>query len=539
MSTATHQIDVEEKVDIRKYLVVLRRRAWWGIIPFTVLAVVFATICFAVPPKYLSHCVINASKDEVLVILKGDATAKPTASSTIIREQMMRYESVMAALAGTDLMHEVETLSEENPEERGKLEDRLYNRVVNNLTLEELGKSKILMRASYLGDTPDHAVTVLQKLVNHFVENALKKERTDARKARDRSLADLTRAKEALDAVERKMVTFRQDHPGVVTEGDSGKQSRLAASVRLLQQIDQQIASSRRKLDRYTEQTQGMPARTIDKIESQENPEVLIYRKRLADLRLTLASVLKRFTPRHPTVKTLTQQVEATEQELARARQVAAEEDRVTLTRNTVREELVGKSLELEATLDALLEMRRDTDLRRRRLLEEVHAGPGLQQQLTKLEREQEAAHAEQTDALTRFRRVNDEFNNTVEGLVSFSVIRPARRPHTKDITHILKLAIVGLVVSVAAAFGAIAGTEFLDQSFTDVEVARDFLRLPSLGVIPYIQTIRDKRNQWIKLAIVFGSIVVTVAVIAGGMYVSQTHNVVWDWIKELCKDLA
>ena len=540
MSTATHHVDVEEKLDIRKYLIVLRRRAWWGIIPFTILLIVFAVICFAVPPKYLSHCVIKASKSEVVRILTGgDTDVEPTASSTIINEQMMRYESVMAALADTDLMNEVETLSQENPEERGELEDRLYNRIVKNLAIEELGQSKILMRVSYLGDTPGHAVTVLRKLVSHFIENALKREREDVRTARDRAFADLTRTKETLDVVESQMVTFHQDHPGITTGEESGKRERLTEAVQLLQQVDQQIASARRKFDRYTEQIQGMPAQTIDQVKSQQNPEVLIYRERLANLRMSLAAALRRFTRLHPSVKALKQEVEATEQELARARRETAEEDEVTLTRNEVRGELVVKSLDLEASLDALTEMRRNVDFRRRRLLEEVRADPGLVQQLTKLRRAQEAARAGQEEALTRFRRVNDEYNNTVEGLVSFSVIRPARRPHTKDIKHILKLAIVGLVASVAAAFGAIAGTEFLDQSFTDVDAARNFLRLPSLGVIPYIQTPRDRRNHWIKLAIVFGSIVVTVTVIVGGMYVTKTNSIVWDWIKELCKDLA
>ena len=539
MSTATHQVGVEEKLDIRKYLVVLRRRAWWGIIPFTVLIIVFTVICFAVPAKYLSHCVIKASKSEVIKILQGKGTAEPTASSTIITEQMMRYESVMAALADTDLMNDVETLSEEFPDQRGKLEDRLYNRIIKNLTLDELGKSKILMRVSYLGDTPDHAVTVLQKLVNHFVENALKRERTDARKARDRALADLTRAKGVLDGVESKLVNFHQDHPGVNSESDAGKRGQYTTVTQLLQQIDSQIASSRRRLDRYTEQVQGMAAQTIAEVKSVQNPEVLVYRKRLADLRVALTSSLKGLTPLHPRVKMLQQEVEATEQELARAQRHAVDEEAVTLAPNKLREELVSKSLDLEASLDALQEMRRNANLRKGRLEEEVRGYPSLQQQLAKLEREQEAAQTEETQALSLFRRVNDEFNNTVEGLVSFSVLRPARRPHTKDIQHIVKLAMVGLVISVAAAFGAIAGTEFLDQSFTDVEAARDFLRLPSLGVIPYIQTQRDKRDRRIKLAIILGSIVVSVAVLAVGMVVTGTHEVVWEWIKELCKDLA
>jgi ferric-dicitrate binding protein FerR (iron transport regulator) len=39
-------------------------------------------------------------------------------------------------------------------------------------------------------------------------------------------------------------------------------------------------------------------------------------------------------------------------------------------------------------------------------------------------------------------------------------------------------------------------GVEYIDQSFTAVDEARDFLRIPSLGVIPTITTRRDRRRR-------------------------------------------
>ena len=47
MSTAVPQ-SVGEKLDLSKYFRVFRRRIWWGIVPFVLLAIVFGVIC---PPS--------------------------------------------------------------------------------------------------------------------------------------------------------------------------------------------------------------------------------------------------------------------------------------------------------------------------------------------------------------------------------------------------------------------------------------------------------------------------------------------------------
>lgn len=536
MSSGTYAPGAEEKIDIRKYVLILKRRMWWGIVPFVVLALVFTVICLAVPPKFLSTCVIKASKDEIRTILEKGGRAQPITSSTIVRTEMLRYGAVMRALADTRLMAEIEAAAQENPEIRAKLEDELFRRIEKNTSLDELGK--IHMRISYLGNRPEQAKIVLEKLVNHFVENALDRERTTARRAREMAMADLTSAKGQLESLDSKFVSFRQDHPGVPVAGGVGQREALAKLTTGVAYLDLQIEAARRKLARYAQQIDGMATQEVDEVKSVQNPEVLVYRRRLADLRTNLAMSLKAFTPLHPTVKTLKQQVQATEQELARA-QLEAQEDEVSLRRNTVRDQLEEKRLELEAMLDYFIESRRHQNLRKEELQEEVRAIPSLQKELTTLLRERAAASDKHETAREKFERAEDEFKSRMEGLVSFSILQPAREPQSKDVRHIIKLAMLGAFVCLAAAFGAIAGTEFLDQSFTDVESVRNFLSLPSLGVIPYIETPRDRRERLVKLAFITGSIVVGVAVIVAAMWFTEAGEVVWEQIKELCKDLA
>ena len=315
-----------------------------------------------VAAPYKSSCIIKVGPSGTENILTDNRPAAPLPDAELVKARMLSYQSVMAALADTDLMNELEQASEEAPDRRGQLEDALYWRVVGNMKVKQLGRH--LIKISYRDDTPDRTVTVLRKIVNRFVESALTTERTDARQARDRAFADIERSKEALEAVQAKLLSFFQEHPGV--SGGSPRKE-LAETLEMLSKIDDGIATVRPMLDRCVEQIEAR----------QKAPDSPEKKKAIA--------------------------------ELSKKRSV------------------------LETKIDALMEMRRGHAARKASLEEEVRAFPVLHQQLARLEREFKAAEEDHDIAFKRARRVNEAFNNTVEGLVSVSVIRPARMPHTKD----------------------------------------------------------------------------------------------------------
>lgn len=527
---------VAEKIDIRKYWLILWRRKWWGLVPFITLLIVFAILYAAVPPKYMASCVVKASRSEVAEIYSsrlGDTNATRT-SIAIVNEEMLRYDRVMAALTGTNLLGDIERRSERDPALRGKLEEELYKRITKHTTIGQMGT--VLISINYLGSTPDESFTVLQRLVNHFVENALAKERDDARRARDMALTEVTQTKDELESLENRLVTFNEDHPGTVGSTEGGSREALNKVDKDIEDLEREVSSRRKKLERYVEQLEDMPQQVVEEVTTTQRPDVVNYRNRLADMRAQLAMALKSYTPVHPTVKMLQAQIEATEEELARVEEQSSENE-VKLTSNMVRQQLEDKKLELEADLDYQTELRRALQLRRTRLQEEVTAMPGLQRELGRLVRERESAGTRYDSALKNFRRIDQDFTIKMEGLVSFSVVSPPRIPQNKDMTGKTKLALMGVFVATAAAVAAIAGTEFLDQSFTDVELARDFLRLPSLGIIPMIETANDKRRRWRKVLTIAG--IVIAALVASAliiMFVPPINRAVghlWQLLKD------
>lgn len=542
MSSGVQAPTVAEKLDLRKYLLIFRRRKWWGIVPFVLLALVFTVLCFAVPPKYLSTCVIKASKSEVAEIYgTGGATRKARTSLAIVKEGMLRYGRVIGALADTDIMRDIARQSEGRPTLGARLQEELFQRIVKHTYIDSMGA--LMIRVAYFGETPGHAHTVLDKLTKHFIENALGKERANARVAMKMAADELTAATTALEGVEGKLETFGEEHPGVSVRGEGSIRAMRVKTANELEKLDQNISAYQSRLDRYREQLETMPEREIKKkIDTTANPEVTVFRTKLAQLKTRLTMSLKTYTPRHPLIKNLRNEITATEEQLARVER-EAEEVEIELKENELRSQIEAKKLELEADLDSKMEFRRKLQLKNTRLEEQVQTLPGLLKELGRLERQKEAAEDGHGTALKRFQRINEEYHTTMEGLVSFSIIDAARTPQTKDIRHILRLALMGLFVAVAAGVGAIAGSEFLDQSFTDVESARAFLRLPSLGVIPLIETRSDKKGRLVRYALVASAgLIVIAAIVLAVLYVDPVAKLaedLWLEIRDLCKNVV
>jgi len=538
MSTAVPQ-SVGEKLDLSKYFRVFRRRIWWGIVPFVLLAIVFGVICLAVPPKYRSSCLIRASRSEVADILTGTRRRART-SQAVVREQMLRYDHVMRALSKTELITEIEKQSENDPDLRARLEDDLYRRVVKHIQIGARGGRFI--RVNYLGDTPKRAFAVLNHLTTDFVEFALAQERDHAGRARNMAQKELQTWWDKRDRLEARIAKFREDHPAVSPEGESGVREIHQDTLRERERLEREISRKERKLERYREQLEHMPTRIVEPTEKMERVEVRVHRERLARLRSHLASELRRKTRKHPDIRNLEEEIEAAQQQLAADEQLGAE-DHIRLIVNAQRQVIEDRMLELDSDLEGDQETKRRLERQVQRHEELVVALPGLQRELAELRRDRADAENRYDRALTEFRRIDKDFNTTMEGLVSFRILDPAREPRRPDVKHKVRLALMGLFIALVAGMGAIAGTEFLDQSFTDIDAARGFLRLPSLGIIPLIETRGDRRRRRLKIIFITLSVILLVAALVLTVWLAKPvrgwAEQLWEWIRYACKNLV
>jgi len=373
--------------------------------------------------KYQSTCIIRCHEVTVGADRPEDAEKPSQATAVRVREEMLRYDRVMMALARTELMAKIRERVEKEPALRGRLEEALYRKIRRDTRITPRGSLYVLV--SYLGSTPNEAHQVLEVLSTSFVENALRRERDTARQARDMVLKELVEAAGKLKSLEGRLAALLHDHPEMKRSARS-MSDELGDVCARLRKLDREIGLKRRKLDRLAERLEPTPKMIVTRV---RDPRKILeadrVREELALLKLHRAICLKTLKPDDPSVEELNTRIKVFEARLAEA----GKPEREIKTPNPLREKLEEERLNLEVEVEALIEKRRTSVLSKARLEEYLKIRPALDKEMGRLRREREATLQIYTETEKQFKRVDVEFRIKMEGLVGYSIVSPARIP--------------------------------------------------------------------------------------------------------------
>ncbi|MFA4932973.1 MAG: GNVR domain-containing protein [Candidatus Omnitrophota bacterium] len=101
-----------------------------------------------------------------------------------------------------------------------------------------------------------------------------------------------------------------------------------------------------------------------------------------------------------------------------------------------------------------------------------------------------------------------------------YTVIDPARLPLTPSKPNKTVVILLGLLLGAATGAGLVFGSEFMDQSFVDIEDAKNSLELPILGGISRITTQEEidkeklKKKKFITITLVASVIMIITAIL-------------------------
>jgi hypothetical protein len=305
--------------------------------------------------RYQSACFIRASKK--IVAEPSDSIAPDEVRLGRIKDEMLRYDRVMSALADTQLMKDIQVKAGGDPNVTGRLEEELYRKVVKHTTVKMRGS--VLIKVSYYSDSADEAFAVLDRLSVTFIEKAFASERNDARRARDLARTRLERSRKDLETMEAHQTSFRDAHPGIDGSAIKTMSARLVAQKDKMVEVAAALAGERKVLAMCEAEQKALP-------KDADAGDRAALRKRTVDARVKVGRMT----------------------EIARVRKLA-----------------VAK------------------------LEEEAVALPGLVRGLKRLELDQEAAELRYARDANNFARVESEFNIKMEGIASFHIVSPPRRP--------------------------------------------------------------------------------------------------------------
>lgn len=468
------------------YVSLLRRRAWWAILPLALCVVVGVALTQVLPRVYRSQATIGISSPRVSADLVGHATP-------ITKEERVR--AVSQQLLSRPVLERV-------VREEGLAAGRTVDAAVDDL----LGPDRVRVEPmqlwkqaadrapfdafvlSYAGGTAQEAQRVTNRLAQVFVET---NSRSREARAEDTSAfigTQLDASKTRLDALEAQLRKAKEAYMGRLPEQTSANLSMVSG---LRQQLESTAIALRGEQDRLS-----MLDRQVDAMKQGASGDEVLpggvrlppAQARVVTLQQQLADARTRYTEKHPEIQRLTGELEDAKKEAA-AERTQPQSDRLAqlqldpsyrqLTSDRERARLRVADLQrAEQQLRAQVAMYQSR----------VESAPMVEQQLVSLQRDYDLEKQQYT-ALSERRRAA-ELNESLErgqAGEQFKVLYAAYLPRDPESPNVVRILLLSVVLGIGLGGASAMAREYFDRSVHDVRALQSEFDVPVLAEISRI----------------------------------------------------
>ncbi|MGF2037681.1 MAG: GumC family protein [Nostoc sp. CmiVER01] len=475
------QQDNEDTINFQQYWLIVKRR--WLLIAIIIASVFGITglVTFTQKPIYEAEGKLLFNKQSGISSLTG------------VSEQLGQLSGV------TNLSNPLETEAEiirSNPiAQKTIAELQLKDKLGEPLEIETfLGKLKIksvrgtdILQLSYRSNSPEEATTVINKLMNNYVQNNIRANRSEATAAREFLSKQLPLVEVKVTQAEVAQRRFKEKYEVISLEEEAIQgvktQNDLSSQITQLraQLVDARTRSGALQNQLALNTRQAMALSTLS--QSKAVQQVLSEYQKVQD---DLAVERSRFTDDHPIITSLLNKEQALKEQLEGrvtqtlgSSQPIPEQDlqmgelKQTLTASLVQVEVERLGLENQAGV-----LMKAFGLYQARL----KILPKLEQQQLQLQRRLQIARTTYEEMLKRLQEVQVLENQNVGNARIVSEALLPKKPVSPRI--LLNLALGGFL-GFFLAIGVALLLEAGDKSVKTAEEAQQLLDYPLLGTIP------------------------------------------------------
>ncbi len=308
---------MEQKVkELGDYLEILRRRKWQVLIPAAILSTAATFYVMSIPSVYKSTGTILIEEQEVPAeLVKSAVTTYADQRIQVISQQVMTRPHLWGIVEKFNLFEK----RRKQEATEGILEQMRKNIVLEMINADIIDRrngqksaATIAFSISYFGETPEQAQRVTNELTSLYLNENLK---TRRQKASDTSIFLDDEAKKLNDQIadlEARLANFKQRNVGTLPElAQLNLQLRDRTETESVD-VERQLATvSDRKFYLEGQLAQikpNTPSFSLD------GARILDTDERLKSLRTQYASVASQYSPEHPDVIKMRNEIEALEQ---------------------------------------------------------------------------------------------------------------------------------------------------------------------------------------------------------------------------------
>ena len=454
---------------------VVKRRKLYFLIPMLLLTAGAAIFAFRLPARFRAHALVAVEPviPQHYVNLRADATA--TAS---VQDQL---RSIRETLFSRPLL------------ETAIREFRLYDIPQNGVpeTAIENMKSKIEIQVEgpdsfYLGfegDNPQQVMQVANRLAQLFVEGTSHLRGQQVQQATTFLDAEADRLRKQLSDQEQREKNYKQRAVDELP-------ANLPDNLKLVENLQAQVQN---KTDKIAED-QARRSALVEEIKSLEkqaglgNPSQTTERSATAatveDLRIKLAQLKTRYTPKHPEITRTEKEIRDLEAVRTPAGPARGEPSPARMRYFDLKAELASIDQRLMSYQQDRASLISEMQSYQRR----IRTSPEHEMVLAQLTRDSTTTRSQYEAILTKQQeaRLDQQLQKGNKG-ITFKVVEPAALPSAPYSPKRSRIILLGFLASLGVGVMAVLFAEQTDSSFHTIEDVQDFTNLPVLSAIPAI----------------------------------------------------
>lgn len=498
--------------EIGDYVAILRRRAWWILVPAILVTGGTAMVARRLPKVYRSESLILVEPQKVPADF-----VRPTVTSDVaerlneISQQILSRTNLLAIVAQYGLYPEVKnSLTQEQLVARMRSDIQ----VTTSASGDDRGGSVGAFRIAYEGPDPTQAQQVTNKLDSLFIEENLKVRQSEAVGTKDFIDSELDKARQTLEAESNQLQAIKARNMGSLPEQQSANLQELSNLQTLMQGDSDSIAR-----DQQTKTyLQGMLTNLASpQLAPQSSPLAAELAK--DETQLTLLEQVDR--PTHPDVIRMQDQIAALKKAIAGSAKPGS--SAAEAAGSGPREQLRRQIEALDADIHLRTEEQAERAKRGKLLQARVEREPAVEAAMASVQRDYDIAKANYESLLQKKNAASmaAAMEAQAEG-EEFRVIDPANLPERPSKPNLPQLYMMAVVFGIFAGVVAGGAREFADGSIHNQrDLAYYLAGVPLLAAMPALVTQASRRQarsrrRWL---VAVGSAMICAAALGVGFY--------------------
>ena len=499
---------------------ILRRRMLLAVAVFAMVLAGAVSFALYLPDLYRASALVLVERPISESIVRTPVSGELESRLYVIKQEILSRERLTELIERFNLYPELR-------QQTGF--EEVLTQARNDILVEPAGPEQVSGRTktvsftlSYTGDTAQTAADVSNAVAAFYVQQNERMRSDEAIQTTQFLRTQLSEAKRELDRHEAALRDYTTRYTGELPEQvgvNLATLERMNTQLRLNGEQQIRIIEQRDKLLDGLRDT-GVIARATSGDET--SPEALERIKNIEEQKAKLSQAVTQFTDKHPDVVRLREQLAAMEREHEQAISVEKrrrEEAEAAARASTPDPSGVApiRRRTLESMDAELLKLREEEAGIRTSIAafeQRLESSPQRMQEYQSITRDWSAAKDLYDSLLKRYDEAQlTESMETGRAGERFRILETALPPEGPSAPNRVRLLIMGLLLALAAAAGAVLMREQFDTAFHSVDEVREFTTVPVLVSIPPIGPMPAGRRVRAVLATV--SAIVLIAVVA------------------------